>query len=71
MMAVFGMVWLVAWIKILSIARKPFTCAVIYVLPFLFYNIIMAHPFVAIVIGAVITFGYIALYFWLLDYFSE
>ena len=71
MMAVFGIFWLVAWIKILSIAGRPKICAVLYVLPFIFYTFVMGTPFTAAVTGGAILFGYIFLYFWLLDYFTE
>ena len=35
------------------------------------YALVTGQPFAATTISIVIMFGYMALYFWLLDYFSE
>jgi len=71
MMAVFGIFWLVAILRILAISGRPKTCAVLYMLPFIFYSFVTGAPFLAIAIGGAIMFGYIFIYFWLLDYFDE
>ena len=71
MLAVFGIFWLVAWIKVLAIFGRPKICAALFVLPFILYAFITPTPFTAAAIGGAILFGYIFLYFWLLDYFGE
>ena len=71
MRAVFSFFWLLVFIKILSIVRKPLYCAVVYILPFVIINLMSGLPFIAAAIGTAVVFGYILLYFWLLDYFGE
>jgi len=69
--AIFAIFWLVALIKILSIVRKPYYCAIWYIIPVGIYRFVTAETFLVAGISTAITFGYVTFYFWLLDRFSE
>jgi len=58
-------------IKILINVGKPFACAVGYVAPLFIFDLMFGHFSIAMLIVTAIVFGYISLYFWLLDYFGE
>ena len=70
MVAIFTIFWLVAMIRILSLVQKPFQCAVWYTFPLAIYYFVTAETFLFAGVITIITLGYTAFYFWLLDRFS-
>lgn len=67
MLGIFGVFFLAAFVKILDLTAKPVHCAAFYTLVMCIPALALSKNRALLVIPALILFGYISLYFWLLE----